>query len=441
LAEVGPLRKTASARIWPTQADVEDLQDAIAIKAPNGAEFGKTEVFYLLVRDSDRTRALALAKALTNQLELYLQTVRQRTAASLVEELARGESLARAQLDAATDRLAGLEQTAGTDFAELRLLTDSVGGESNLRSTLTAVKNDLRQARLEQADRQQLFEFLRSVQHDPSLFLTTPSDLLASQPALEQLRRGLTEAELNTARLQGLMTPHHPLVQAAMISESEIRQRLKHEIAAAVLNLQTDLRLAEGRLATLEGQLAENSQRMSNLASLRARYANSVSEVRHHDEMLKHAQQDLAAARAGLAAANTTSLLTRLEDPYTLNRPHGPSRAVIVLAGIVGGFALGVGLVFHQLPAGPDAPRESRTVQANLPQAKGNPQPLPRQPERPTQPERRSSDRRSPGEGPCWRPSAQEGFSLPAILGFASKAARPQPASALSLKEALERLS
>jgi hypothetical protein len=446
LAEVGPPRGAAIPKNWPTQADVEKLQDAIDIKAPNGAEFGKTEVFYLLVRDSHRERALALAEALTNQLELCLQAVRERKAGSLVEELTRAGELARAELDAATSRLTALEQAAGTDFAELRLLTDSVGGESNLRATLTAVKNDLRQARLEQENRRQLLDFLNKAERDSSLFLNMPSELLSLQPALEQLKRGLTEAELATARLQGAMTADHPLVNAAMLAETEIRQRLRHEIATAALNLQTELSLGESRIATLEGQLEETTGRMSNVASLRAHYANAASEVRHHDEMFKHAQQDLAAARAGLASANTTSLLTRLEEPYTPNSPSGPSRAVIVLAGIFGGLAVGMGLVFHGMPA----TRQGSSPQSHAAQpaaesvpANGASEFAPGQPDRRKQPRRRSSDRRGVGDGqaPRWWPSANAGVSLPAILGFAGGSDRRQPENGLNLKKALERLS
>jgi uncharacterized protein involved in exopolysaccharide biosynthesis len=442
LTEVGPPRDGDFPQSWPTQAEVEQLQDAITIKAPNGAEFGKTEVFYLLVRHTDRQRALALAEALTNQLERYLQEVRERKADSLVAELTRAADLARADLEAATNRLTELEQAAGNNFAELRLLTDSVGGESHLRSALTSVKDDQRQARLQQASRRQLLDFLKNARLDPSYVLETPSDLLALQPALEQLKRGLTEAELTTARLQGTMTNEHPLVQAALIAETEIRERLQHQIAAAIVSLETELGLGEGRLATLDGQLAETTEGISRVASLRAHYANAASEVRHHDELFKHAQQDLAAARAGQAAANITSLLTRLEEPYTPNSPSGPSRAMIVLAGILGGLAIGMGLVFHQLPATgkvqPPQAEAARPVHESS-AVNANPQFIPRQAERRRQPSRRIADRRQ-GQAPSWWPSANGGVSLPAILGFGGETRRDPSDRGLSLKEALERL-
>jgi uncharacterized protein involved in exopolysaccharide biosynthesis len=351
LAEVGPPPGQEAGQTWPTQRDVEKLQNALQIKAPRGAEFGKTEVFYLLVRDHDRERAVRLTEALARQLDQRLQTVRDRKAHSLVEELTRAADLTRTDLDAATERLSLLERSVGGDLAELRLLTDSVGGESNLRMSLTAVKNDVRAARLSQTNSRQLLELLRKTQHDPSQLLATPNELLASQPSLQRLKDGLIEAQLATARLQGTMTAEHPLVRAALLSEIEIRERMHGEIALAIRGLEAELGLGQARLATLNEQLDEAAGRMDRVTGLRAHYANAVSQVRHFDEMLKNAQQELAAARANAAAAHASSLLTRLEEPYTPNDPCGPRRAMIVLVGLLGGFATGLGWVFLTTPA------------------------------------------------------------------------------------------
>jgi uncharacterized protein involved in exopolysaccharide biosynthesis len=351
LAEVGPPRHSRAPSAWPTQRDIEKVQDALQIKAPHGAEFGKTEVFYLLVRDQDRERAIALAGAVADQLENRLQAVRNQKAVSLVEELTRAAELARSDLDAATDRLAELERSVGGDLAELRLLTETVGGESNLRTALTAVKNDIRQARVSQTNRRQLLDMLREAQGDPTQLLATPSELLASQPSLQRLKEGLIEAQLATARLQGAMTAEHPLVQAAVLAEAEIRGRLHREIALAIRGIKAELGLGEGRLTTLDEQMDEAATRMDRLAAIRAHYANAASEVRHCDERFQQAQQDLVAARASLAAAQTASLLTRLEAPYTPNDPCGPRRAMIVLMGLLGGLATGVGIVFLGSPA------------------------------------------------------------------------------------------
>ena len=63
LVEVGPPADYAAAPAWPTDADVENLQKAAKIVPPKGVEFGASEVFYLEVRDNDRTRVAALNRA------------------------------------------------------------------------------------------------------------------------------------------------------------------------------------------------------------------------------------------------------------------------------------------------------------------------------------------------------------------------------------------
>lgn len=350
LKRIGPPSKGGT-EDWPSPQDIEDAQSAIKVKPPKGAEFGKTEVFYLLVRNTDRARALALTQAIVDELDARLKLVRDRRAKSLIQELTRAADLVRADRERATQRLTALEQSVGGDLAELRMLTETTGGESNLRSSMTAVKNDLRAAQVAQQNRQQLLEMLRAAELDPTHLLATPNELLVMQPTLQQLKNGLITAQLTTAQLQGTMTDQHPLAQAAAQGEAEIRARIHNEIAAVIRSIEAELKLGEGRIATLEAQLNEIAARMDRLASIRANYANVVSEVRHYDEMLQRAEHDLAAARASLAASHATSLLTRLEEPYTPDHPTGPSKAVIVLAGFAGGLAVGLGWVFLTTPA------------------------------------------------------------------------------------------
>lgn len=344
LTEIGPRAGKTSAA-WPSSRDVEKAQAAIKINAPNGAEFGKTEVFYLLVRDPDRERAIEFSRALASQLDERLQMLRDRKASSLVEELTRAEVLAQNDLDVATERLIALERQAGSDFAELRLLTEFVGGESNLRTAITGAKNDLRQASVLKRNYQQLSRLLHAAENDPGQLLAAPNELLASQPALQRLKDGLIESQLAAARLQGTMTEQHPLVYAAALAQTAIRKNMHREIAVAIRGIEAELELAEGRIAALNEQLADAEGSMDRLTELRAHYANAASNVRHCDETLKKSQQDLTAARASLASAHAASLLTRLEEPYTPEDPCGPQKATLLLAGIFGGLAAGLGVV------------------------------------------------------------------------------------------------
>jgi uncharacterized protein involved in exopolysaccharide biosynthesis len=357
LREVGPAaanggvaNRGAATALFPTPADVEDVQDAIQVTAPGGAEFGKTEVFYLKVKDGNRTRAVALTAAICNQLDRRLGELRDRKAQSLVAELERTAELARKDLAVATAQLAEMERQAGRDLAELRILNESTTGESNLRRTLIEVTNELRQAEQAARTSQQLKELLRAAQADPARIVATPNDLLASQPALRQLKDGLVQTQLQTAALLGTMSRAHPRVQSALAAEMQIRHDLHAELESAMIGLDAELALVDTRVRALQQRIDELQQRMQDLAGIRAEYANRLAEVQRRTEIVSKSVNDLAEARASRAAAHSASLITRLDGPSTGERPVGPSRSSIVLVGMGGGLMLGLGLVFLTAP-------------------------------------------------------------------------------------------
>jgi hypothetical protein len=141
-------------------------------------------------------------------------------------------------------------------------------------------------------------------------------------------------------------------VRDAIAAEAEVRQRLQLELESAIAGLQADMRLADAQIAAHEAQLAEVTRRLDRLASLRAKYSNLQQEVRQRGAIVEKAEHDLATARASQAAAASASLLTRLDGPLADDRPLGPGRALLVLAGVAGGLFTGLGLVFLTAPSG-----------------------------------------------------------------------------------------
>jgi uncharacterized protein involved in exopolysaccharide biosynthesis len=356
LSKVGPPANCEEPRRWPTKRDVEEAQRAIRLVAPNGAEFGSTEVFHLKVRSKDPKRAVALAQAVCRQVDARMGRLRDRRAQSLIEELNAAVDLARADLDRATVQLSAVEREVGGDLAELRILSESANGESNLRQTLIQLRNEQRQAEATARTTEQLLAMLKAAQQDPSQLVATPNELLEAQPALRQLKDGLIAAQLRTATLLGEMSQAHPKVKAALESQGYIRRRLHAELDAAVRGLEAQLRLSADRVGSVEQQLADVAGRMERLAALRARYGNLVAEARQRSETLKQAEHDLAAARASQAAALSASLITRLDEPAAGNDPLGPSNARILLIGLAGGLLAGLGVVFLTVPlTSPDA--------------------------------------------------------------------------------------
>lgn len=368
LQEVGPpAQKPAGPGPWPRQEDIEDLRDRLRLVPPKGAEFGKTEVFYLRVRDRDRARAVALVAALCDRLEAGFQELRDAKAASMVAELEQAAELAARDLRQSTERLRDIERQVGSDLAELRILHESTAGESALRRTITEIRNELRHARSAQIASQQLLVLLKQARAEPHRLVAMPQSLLESQPALRRLKEGLVDTQLSTANLLGRTSTEHPLAKVGQAAEQQILQRVHEELEHAIRSVEAELRLQTDRIALLDEQLGAATSRLDKLASLRAPYANQVAETRKRTELWERAQQRLADARAAQATARATNLIARIDSPDTGSRPIGPGRAMIVLAGLVGGLMAGFGLLILSVEPGgwATAPSDSSASSAS----------------------------------------------------------------------------
>jgi uncharacterized protein involved in exopolysaccharide biosynthesis len=373
LAQIGPA-SAADDTAWPAEADIQQLRDAVTLVPPKGAEFGATEVFYLDVRDQDRSRAVALNRAIAGQLQAQFQQLRDLKARSMIDELNKTVTLAKNDLNGSLARLSKTETAVGSDLAELRVLNnDANSGDSALCRTVTEIKNELRQAQAADQANEQLLGLLQAAAEDPGRLLATSNRLLESQPALRRLKDGLVDAQLHTAALQGRMSAEHPAVLAAKEAEEAIGRHLHDELAIAARGVEGDRRLWADRVATLRRQLGETTDRLRRLAEFRAAYNNQVAETNNRTRLLERAQQNLAEARSAQAGAKAASLLTCIDGPDAGLRPVGPSRAAIVLLGIAGGLLLGFGVVFLTAPAPRPAPAATEADQPVLPPQRATP--------------------------------------------------------------------
>ncbi len=351
LAEVGP-PPGRDAEGWPTRPDVESFQRQLGLNAPKGQEFGRSEVIYLTVTAVTRPRAIALATAVCDQLEVRLKELRDRKAQSITSELEKTAALAEQDLIDATRELAALEAEVGSDLGELRILNDSGAGDSNLRSLHTQVRNELRLARLGHESHQEQLRLLSQAQQSPDTLLSAPKGIFEAQPPLRRLKEGLVDAQLRTAQLLGKMSPDHPEVRGAMTAEAAIRGQLRDELTALVGSLQADLQLSQSQIVALDKQQTDVVQRLNRLAALRASYANLVAQSKQCGETLQRAQKDLADARASQAAAQSTSLITRLDAPVAGDYAEGPGSIALIAGGALGGLLIGGALIFLVVPAG-----------------------------------------------------------------------------------------
>ena len=355
LKEVGPPANCVYKAQWPRPQDADLLQQNTKVSPPKGVEFGTSEIFYVEVRDSDRVRAVQLNHAICDQLQARFQAIRDAKAQSMIDELTKTVQLAGNDLNEASVRLTAVEKNVGSDLAELRGLLESSLGDSALRRSITEIENELRQTRVAEDASRQLLGLLKAAKDDSGRLMAAPSRLLELQPALKRLKEGLVDAQLRTARLQGRMSAEHPLVIAAKQGEEEIGHHLHAELAIAVRGLETELQLDRDRIAMLEGQLGQVRGRLSRLAGVRTTYANLVGENNHRAKLVERAQQNLAEARAARAAVKSASLISCIDAPETGTHPVGPGRAMVLVAGILGGLLTGFCVVLLTVPPRPTA--------------------------------------------------------------------------------------
>lgn len=350
MKQVGPPSNCRHPESWPSARDIDDFRSDVKLVPPKGAEFGKTEDFYLAVRDHDRDRALALNKAICQQLQSRFQQLRDAKAQSMVAELTKTVALAKADLAESTTRLTATEKQIGGDLAELRAMQEVGAGDSALRRSSEEIRSQIRETKSQQQSREELLTVLRAAKEDPGRLLATPNRLLESQPAIKQLKEGLVATQLRTADLQGLRSEEHPLVKSSRQAEEQVGRHLHEELTLAIRGLEVELRMDADRLQLLENQLNEATARQERLAAIRATYETQAAENRHRTQLVDRAEQNLAEARASHAGANAASLISTIDVADTGSEPIGPSRTAIALGGIAAGLITGFGVLFLALP-------------------------------------------------------------------------------------------
>jgi uncharacterized protein involved in exopolysaccharide biosynthesis len=362
LREVGPPASYRRPADWPTPLDVEEFRECVDMRPPGGAEFGKTEVFYLAIRDTSRERASALVAGLCRQLVQRMQEIRDVRAHGMVVELERTVAMAQHDLTAQTELLTTFESRIGADLAELRNLNAEIGGQGEVSQELQAIKSERRANDSQRRENERLLQLLSAAQHDPKQLLATPNSLLRSQPAVAQLKTALVAAEVRTAALLGSRSGKHPFVLAAREAEQLLRDQLHGEIAVAIRGLTVEIELNAEREQALSARSTAARERLSRLADSRAQYANLVASVENHTRLVESARKNLADARARQAGARSASVISRIDGVEAGVHPVGPGRKTVTAAGGVGGLILGLGAVF--LFANPTL--ASRTIDRTL---------------------------------------------------------------------------
>jgi succinoglycan biosynthesis transport protein ExoP len=356
MIDVGPESRFWSKRKraeWPAPKVVDDFRKDVSVEAPNGAQFGRTELIYLTVKSTSPQRAVALTDAMTLRLVQRMKDLRRQKYKAIVAELTRSSAIARTELDKAVIQLEALDRRMGSDVVELRVMNKESLGEGTLRRSLGEIRTELRQAHSAHARKKMQRDLLHALRNDAHKLTTISSELLDAQPALSGLKKGLVDAQMLTARLSGEMSADHPRVRAAMLAETKLRQRLYNELRTAIKHIDVELNLSQARLISLEKQHKGYERKFAQLSDVRATYSRLTKEVEQRQRFIDTVETDLAIARAHMAAATAASTIQRIDQPMSDIEPIGPSGISIGLAGLFGGLFTGLGLVWLLEPVQP----------------------------------------------------------------------------------------
>ncbi|MEM9365895.1 MAG: hypothetical protein AAGD07_07845 [Planctomycetota bacterium] len=336
---------------WPSVRLIDEVaEDSINVIAPQGSEFGGSDLIYLSCKASSKERATELCRAVLDNLTTHLRSVRRIRADSVIIELQQARDLTRLKLDNAVERIQAMEVGFGSDLGELRSLTDSISGDGTTQRTMAEIRRDLRVAQTELESLRSIQQVLINGSKDPQSLLISGNDLLANQPSLERLKDGLIDAQIESSRLAGVYTDAHPLRKAAIKTEFEIKERILQESEAAARAMNATLALAQARVDRLNEQADQSTARLARLAQVRSSYSKIDSEVEALKTQLAQAEAALSDAQASRSAALSTNLLAELGPPQTGDQPVGLSGSIKLAGSTAAGLIFGLGTVFLIAP-------------------------------------------------------------------------------------------
>lgn len=347
---------------YPSTKIVEQIATKrVNVVAPQGSEFGNTEMVYLQVEAETPERASEFCRVVLDNLSAHLREVRRIRADSVIVELTHARDLARQKLDSALARMKEVEIQVGSDLGELRNLNDTISGDGANRRTMQETFKELQVAELETRRLESLYELLLAGSKDARHLLISGDELLSSQPSLQRLKDGMIDAQIESSKLASIYTVNHPRRRASLTTEREIADRMVLEARASLAAMEPSLQLNRERVQQLREQHDSLTSKLNKLAGVRTSYSKLDAEVRGLTDQLSKAEGSLSEAQASRSAALSTNLLSELGPPQVGEHPEGLSGSMTTLGSLIAGLMFGLGTVFLVAP-GPSGPTFGRRL-------------------------------------------------------------------------------
>lgn len=369
--------QSANRETWLSEQAIEDTRDSISIVAPNGAEFGKTDVVVLSVKSKSRDRACRFADFVTSEIEKNLREVRHDQLLSMQRELELSVQQLTREYELIAEKVKDVELAVGSDLPVLRSLLDRATSASDVQRALEQIRQERRAAENELEVARKQLQLLQLIESDPAQFSVSSSELLTMQPIFKKLREGLTDAELRLLTESGRYETGHPSVVHAREVIEQTRQQIRREALVVIEGLRSQESTAEAKLQRLLKSEQQYDERLSRLGEKRVEYETLALEMQKRGETLGKAKTDLAQIQSLAEAAGRVSLITRIGQPQADLRPDGLSKKATVLLAILGGLIIGGGLVGLFYQPDPRAPWLAGQPTPSTPSTRPNPVELP----------------------------------------------------------------
>jgi hypothetical protein len=200
LEALGPAPdQSADGETWLSEQAIEDTRDSISIVAPNGAEFGKTDVVVLSVKSKSRDRACRFADFVTSEIEKNLREVRHDQLLSMQRELEFSVQQLTREYELIAEKVKGVELAVGSDLPVLRSLLDRASSASDVQRALEQIRQERRAAENELEVARKQLQLLQLIESDPAQFSVSSSELLTMQPIFKKLREGRANTATDSA--------------------------------------------------------------------------------------------------------------------------------------------------------------------------------------------------------------------------------------------------
>ncbi len=338
-----------SSKNYPSDKVVEQVQGMISFSAPNGGEFGKTEVIILNTKSTSPERSRQFIEILLDEIDKKVSQVRIQRLASMEEELTQIRDAAARSLRKSTNKLREMEDRLGADVSTMHGLNSSTAGEG-VKLEVSQLRLEKRVAEAELESARNSLEMVITARLNPDERLASSGEFLASQPTLQALQASLVEAQKNYAVSAGSYQPNHPLVISSRETILAMRDQIYLELETLERSVASRIKMLETKIHRLSQLEFEENERLAKLGTNRVDHFTLNAEVAKKTELVNKAYSELAEIEALRNAAGHVNWLTRVDAPQVSTSPDGLGKKSTIMAGGICGLMLGLGLVMLVAP-------------------------------------------------------------------------------------------